>query len=148
MKIYSGKHDVFGFEKNDCAVRCLANLTGMSYPEAHGVLKKAGRLGRKPTEFQVYYPVFQENGIHMISIHGFTEESLYLAENLTKVFYDDATVSVGFCVENLDPEKSYAILTTEHIFSFIRGVIYDKTIEGGFDKWKNIEVIGVMEVFA
>lgn len=146
MKIYSGKHDVFGFESDDCAVRCLANLSGMSYHEAHTELRRVGRKNKQSTSFDVYYPVYQKNNIKMISIHGESEEAFYLADNLTSVPYYEDTVNIAFLIQNLDQSKSYAILTKDHVFAFIKGVIYDKSAIGTFEEGQFDEAIGVMEM--
>jgi hypothetical protein len=147
MKIYSGKCDMFGFEANDCAVRCLANLSGMSYHEAHTELRRAGRQTRQETEFDVYYPLYRRSGIHMISIHGFSEEAVYLGENLTSVQHDENHLTVGECLSMLDKNGSYAILTKDHIFAYVKDVIYDKSAIGNFEAAQKDEVIGIMEVF-
>jgi hypothetical protein len=49
-------------DKNDCAVRALANVSVLSYPEAHKQISEGGRRKNRGTPWGILHTVYTVNG--------------------------------------------------------------------------------------
>lgn len=56
-----GRHEAGIDETNDCVVRALALFNGISYADAHALLKQAGRKDRRGAYFHQYGDLFYGN---------------------------------------------------------------------------------------
>lgn len=111
-------------ENNDCSVRALSNVTGISYQEAHDKMKVAGRIDRKTCPNRIWEKVYAESGLVLEAVFGSTNT----ARN--KSLYNPGVrqyrgVSIGKLIPRLDPSRSYAIHVRGHVFAVKNGKVLD-----------------------
>lgn len=121
-------------ERNDCAVMCLALLTGVEYEEAHEVFAKLGRKHRGCSHMFEVIDAFKSLGFELQldlggagqkdlireAVERLASEKNYNVKNLTTkqmVMFPDLFEHWGDC----------AILTSGHILAFRDGVVHDWT---------------------
>lgn len=63
-------------ERKDCTVRALANAGELNYVDAYQQMQKAGRIKNKGTGFEVFNPVYENNGFKAIAAFGTTHAGL------------------------------------------------------------------------
>lgn len=96
----------FTHERNDCTVRALRQFAGISYSEAHALLKAAGRKEGKGAYNHQYAPHFDKHGKY----HGSYEESEFR--------------TVGRLLKRF-PNAQLAVVVRGHIFYVEAGVQKD-----------------------
>lgn len=97
-------------EHNDCAVRCIAIATGISYDAAHRYLAEQGRKHRHRTPREYTFNVFSRLGYTLIQ-----ETDRWPARTITGL-------------EGMLPiENTYIVITKGHILTFRGGRALDWT---------------------
>ena len=57
-------------DKNDCAIRALANVSTMTYPEAHARMTQLGRRKNRGTPWKALHTAYVEAGAKDITYYG------------------------------------------------------------------------------
>lgn len=111
-------------EKNDCAVRALANAKDIPYEEAHFTMHRYGRRDRKRTLVSVSHKAYTMHGFKCIGIYGRT------ARAKAMVFVgSDTPRNKGITLGKILPKLSegrYIVMITGHALAVINGQVIDK----------------------
>jgi hypothetical protein len=99
-------------EKNDCVVRALAVVCGLSYEDAHERLRVAGRHNRKKTPPSVTF-------------RAYTDSGLTLRQNTSPMFPRGTTVHTFL---QLHPNFTGALRVNGHMFGVVYGFILNDWI--------------------
>jgi len=89
-------------EQNDCSVKAVAILSGLSYGYVRTLFLVKGREHRKPTPRSVTFAVLDELGINVREIG-----------NLPK--------SVSKCERDLNPDHKFLVITSGHMLAVTKG---------------------------
>jgi len=97
-------------ETNDCAVKAIAQVAGISYEKAHNLCRHHGRIGRKGTNTRgVTIPALESLGFEL--------EDVYVGR-----------LTIGnLC---LPKDQIYVVLTSSHIIGYRDGKALDYTAGG------------------
>lgn len=113
-------------EKNDCTVRALANVTGLSYDECHARMKEAGRKDCTGADAEYYFDVYMQSGAKQGYVVGKTNKALWIR----RIFPDYKHIkgmTVRTLVEELQDKRGRYIAVTEgHALAIVDGFIIDK----------------------
>ena len=109
-------------EHNDCSVRALANCTGMSYKNSHGIHKSSGRKNRKGTNWISLSSAYAKAQMELKSICGKSYLSA-LAHRTTGVSISAGTTVKTFLKNN--PKGKYILIIKCHALTVIDGGIID-----------------------
>lgn len=60
-------------DRNNCAVRALANVTGKKYSTVHDEMKKRGRVDGKGTSWNLCVKMYQDFGLSVVGVFGSTK---------------------------------------------------------------------------
>lgn len=116
--MFDGRHSLYGTreaydksgnEKNDCAVRAIANALLKPYGEVHALLKAKGRKDRKGTMTFITADVMQANGWKRFYVRD---------------VYKRPTMSVGRFLQR-HPKGQYLVRIPNHVFTVRDGVVFD-----------------------
>lgn len=112
-------------EKNDCTVRTLANITGMSYQSSHDILEF---YGRKPNEGFYWHEVMDRWSKDFETKFDLTAEDnivyKWVAKYKPKIQVYRKTYTVSQALKKFNKGK-YAFLVHGHVFAVIDGVAID-----------------------
>lgn len=110
-------------ESQDCSVRALSNVMGISYEDAHQKISLIGRQNGKPVNTGDLNDLYISLGFK-ITVVGNTITSRYFSrKNPT------ATHIAGSTIENMIGRLSrgkYIVQVRGHVFAVIDGKIFDK----------------------
>lgn len=95
-------------EKDDCSVRAVANVSGKTYEEVHGIMKALGRVDGKPMDIRKAAAGAMKAG-----------GKLFITESL-----NDYRLLQG----------NYVVFTQQHSFALVNGVIIDTSMPDLADK--------------
>ena len=110
----------FTWEKKDCAVAAHANFAGISYSEAHQILKAMGRRDKDGT-------------------YSFISQEILKANGATEVYLQNKPI-LGQ-LPTLYPTGRYFIFIDHHATVMIDGVFYDQFQQGYYEKVKGMYTI-------
>lgn len=116
----SMKDQRYTWEKKDCAVAAHANFAGISYAEAHQILKAMGRRDKDGT-------------------YSFISQEILKANGATEVYLDKKPI-LGQ-LPALYPTGKYFIFINSHVTVMINGVFYDQFQQGYYEKVKGMYTI-------
>ena len=107
-------------DKNDCAVRALANVSVLSYPEAHKQISEGGRRKGRGTPWGVLHTVYTVNG----------GKPIYYGANMRKLsqkfnapLQEKSMTLATFLKEN--KRGSFVVLVRGHALAVCDGSIID-----------------------
>lgn len=104
-------------ERNDCTVRTLSLVTGLSYEKAYEILEYYGRRPNRGFHWDFIMQVLKQD---------FKKEfELYSQSNIENGRYKKYYTVKDLTTLPKFKKGSYAILVREHVFSMIDGVIVD-----------------------
>jgi hypothetical protein len=106
-------------ERNDCVVRALANATGLTYEDAHDLVKWHGRRNGKATyrTDELLDSLFP--GMRIFSIKAFRHDPLMMA----------CPTTLGqFIIRH--PTGRFVCLKRGHAFAVVNGVVLDRQAIG------------------
>lgn len=110
-------------ESNDCTVRALANSTGMTYDEAHFVMKSCGREDRKGARLCTVLNAFENLKLKPVFISANTEDGRYLRKHFNYQPWDDG-ISLGKAVKRFNKGR-YIALVNSHVVALVDGALID-----------------------
>jgi hypothetical protein len=110
-------------EEKDCTVRALANVLSAPYPLIHKVLAKAGRKPRRGVVFDHWHPVYTRLGLRLLSVHGRSRASKYIAGKVQGVDVSDGC-TLGRLLPTLQQGR-YVVKIQQHVFAVVDGKVLD-----------------------
>lgn len=139
MQVVIGKTSSSFNDKNDCTVRCLANLTDLEYEDAKELMSPARKSDRRGSKAIDFVPIYEALGIRPVATCGTTTQALLLR----KLFHGvEVGKTVHSFIEKCDKNKSFAVLVKGHIFAVVGGVIHD-TLH--YSTLRNMRVVAYFE---
>jgi len=90
-----------GLEKNNCAVRAVANATGKEYSIVHATMQSNGRKHGKGTPWKTISTVHNIFGLSIIGVFGSTKTS----KQLKRLFFNDVENKKGITIERFIKEN-------------------------------------------
>ena len=97
-------------EENDCSVKAIAIVSGLSYSECHSLYRKHGRKNKKGTPIYITHKVLEDLGCSIDYIKPKKENgSKYTLRTIGKAY----------------PKGDYIIITNNHMVALCDGVIED-----------------------
>lgn len=107
-------------ERNDCTVRALATVCGVSYDEAYDFIQSEGRASNSAVNFnRIMYGVLDPVIGDPRTVFGFTATRQTFPAVKGQRRMNPATFRKRF------PTGRYVVWTARHVFAIIDGVAYD-----------------------
>ncbi len=121
------QRDSTGFknERNDCSVVAVSLVCGVSYAEAHLILKKLGRRNRCSTDIKIIMQAVAEFGC---SYYNIAAKPPVCSSNLYKRFYKpncSSSYTPKTITAALSKGEKYICFTVDHCFAVIGGNVQD-----------------------
>lgn len=110
-------------ESKDCVVRAMANVTGMSYEEAHSIAKANGREANSGMSIGDWLPMYNEQGIKLMGIFG-TTTSAYAISKLDKSVPHYKGMTLRNALRTFS-KGTYIFCINGHVMTVIDGKIQD-----------------------
>lgn len=111
-------------EKNDCAVRALANASKIPYLDAHKLLSKHGRESKGGCNTYTYHSAYTEAGLTLIGVYGTTNATNYFRRYLICAHLKGCTLKN--VMEDLK-WGSYVVIIRGHALAVVNGNIIDSS---------------------
>lgn len=118
-------------EDNDCAVKAVAIVTGLSYAEAHKRLAAKGRKARHGTPMHMILAAVREAGKNITTVQQTSITHLYPGKHASKLHvtsYQPARFPKAW-----KNGKTYLMLTRGHILAVVDGTVHDWSIGRSLD---------------
>jgi hypothetical protein len=115
-------------ERNDCAPKAIALVTGVDYNLVLAIFKKRGRRSRCATQPAVTFGSLGDLGFKSTRMR--TMDRLDLIDRLSREFnynVQHLTTRQLVLFPLLDPTKTYLIETRGHIAAYVKGELIDWT---------------------
>ena len=111
-------------DRNNCAVRALANVTGRDYNELHQAMKKHGRTDGKGTPWGVCTKVYEACGLRVVGVFGSTKMATSLKFHHFKTAEQHKGMTLArFIKEN--PTGRFVVGIRGHNTTVINGKLVD-----------------------
>jgi hypothetical protein len=134
MQTVIGKTSSSNQDKNDCTVRCLANLTDLTYDDAKELLASARKSDKRGASASSFVPLYRDLGIRPVATFGTTNQAVWMEHLFPNKFKG---MTVNSFMQRCNKNRSYAIMVKGHIFAVVNGVIHDKV---SWDTLRNMRV--------
>jgi len=108
-------------DKNDCAIRALANVSTMTYPEAHARMTELGRRKNRGTPWVALHTVYTEAGAKDIAYYGGKMVRLSTKHNV-KHFEKGFTLKTFVSKR---PKGRHIVLIKGHALAVCNGAVID-----------------------
>ena len=112
----------FGIEdRNDCAVRAIANVSSTPYPELRQRMMELGRRMNRGTPWSTLNEVYKEQGARDITLWGNAGKKIKLWTHHDKV-------ETGITVANFikaHQKGRYIVVIRKHAFALVNGQVID-----------------------
>jgi len=108
-------------EKNDCAVRAIANVGAYPYPMALKLMAQEGRPRGRGTPWKALDKVYKSAGAFDITYYG--ERMWWLSEK-HKVSFRSQGMTLETFLER-HPKGRYVVVVTRHAVAVVDGAIVD-----------------------
>ena len=108
-------------DKNDCAIRALANVSALSYPEAHAKMTQLGRRKNRGTPWAALHTAYTEAGAKEVAYYG-SKMVRFSAKHKVKHF------DKGFTLKTFVSKKPvgrYIVLVKGHALAVCNGSVID-----------------------
>jgi hypothetical protein len=108
-------------DKNDCAIRALANVSALSYPEAHTRITQLGRRKNRGTPWAALHTAYTEAGAKEVAYFGNKMFRLSVKHNV-KLF------DKGFTLKTFVSKKPigrHIVLVKGHALAVCNGSVID-----------------------
>ncbi len=115
-------------EKKDCTVRALSNTTGMSYNEAHAIMKSHGRLDGHGAYPEQWGPAYLKAGFQLEAVCGTTQTAVNVAHRMNMLGCKVKRFG-GMSLKKFMSAKlkgSYILVNRNHAFAVIDGTLVDQ----------------------
>jgi hypothetical protein len=111
-------------DRNNCAVRALANVTGKDYTPIHEEMKKRGRPDGKGTPWRLCVDIYREFGLSVVGVFGSTK----FAKSLSICYFRDAPKKPGITLSRFieeNPTGRFIVGIRGHNTTVINGKLVD-----------------------
>lgn len=108
-------------DKNDCAIRALANVSTMTYPEAHARMTQLGRRKNRGTPWAALHTAYTEAGAKSVSYFG--DKMLKLSNRHNVNHFKN-----GFTLKTFVTKKTkgkHIVLVKGHALAVCNGAVID-----------------------
>lgn len=111
-------------DRNNCAVRALANVTGKEYSAIHEEIRKKGRADGKGTAYKICAQVYQDHGLKVVGVFGTTKA----AQTLGAWYFREAPKKKGITLARFieeNPVGRFIVGIRGHNTTVINGNLVD-----------------------
>lgn len=114
-------------DRGDCAVRALANATGMRYTFAHSILEDFGREEGCGTDFGVAHQAYTSEEFSLVAHYDYSKAEGYESLEDTLGMKAEKSVTIAQALKKF-PKGVFIMGTPAHLFCVKDGKIVD-TVE-------------------
>lgn len=116
-------------DRNDCAVKAVAVVTGCDYDLAHKMLAARGRKFREGTLSFMTKEVIRRLGFKLELIDHMARRDLYCKKKTGNYVYKSVTTHhFALYPEAWKDGNTYLVNTSDHVLGVIDGTVHDWTI--------------------
>ena len=108
-------------DKNDCAIRALANVSTMTYPEAHARITELGRRKNRGTPWVALHTAYTEAGAKDVAYFG-SKMVKYSTKHNVKHFKQGFTLKTFVSKR---PKGRHIVLIRGHALAVCNGAVID-----------------------
>ena len=108
-------------DKNDCAIRALANVSTMTYPEAHARMTQLGRRKNRGTPWEALHTAYTEAGAKDVAYFG-SKMVKFSTKHNVKHFKQGFTLKTFVSKR---PKGRHIVLIRGHALAVCNGAVID-----------------------
>jgi len=108
-------------DKNDCAIRALANVSTMTYPEAHARMTQLGRRKNRGTPWIALHTAYTEAGAKDVTYFG-SKMVRFSTKHNVKHFKQSFTLKTFVSKR---PKGRHIVLIRGHALAVCNGAVID-----------------------
>jgi hypothetical protein len=120
-------------DKNDCAIRAVANVSSVPYPELRQRMINMGRKVNRGTQFDILDQVYRDAGAQLVYLWGKSGRRLRKLIKHNDIV--NQSITLKRFVESM-PRGKHIVLVRRHALAVVNGKIIDT-----FDNKANVRVI-------